>query len=133
MRQSFGQQILLIILGLIIIYGLWILLNNVALPRISPYKISASKAKSLINNNYVDVVIDVRTVGEVKQTGKLPGAVNIPIDNLEYVVPNTYPDKNTRILVYCRKGIRAKKATEKLRSMGYNSVYFITDSYESLI
>lgn len=133
MRVTLAGQLFLILIGLVIIYGLWIVLNNVAVPRMSPYKISSSKAKALINNNYVDVVIDVRTPQEIKQTGAYPGSVNIPLDNLSAVVSYTYPIKTTRILIYCRKGIRANKATELLRSMGYTSVYFITDSYEDLM
>jgi len=132
-RIGLAEQLLLIALGLVIIYGLWTVLSNVAIPRMSPYKITASKAKALINNNYVDVVIDVRTPEEIKMTGALPNSVNIPLKNLELVVPNTYPDKTTNILVYCRKGIRANKATDKLRSLGYTNVYFITDSYEELM
>lgn len=133
MRLTLAGQLFLILIGLVIIYGLWLVLNNVAVPRMSPYKISSSKAKALINNNYVDVVIDVRTPQEIKQTGSYPGSVNVPIDSLSAVVSNTYPIKTTRILIYCRKGIRANKATELLRSMGYTSVYFITDSYEDLM
>jgi rhodanese-related sulfurtransferase len=133
MRLSLGQQVILIILGLIIIYGLFMTLNNVVVPRMNPYRISSQKAKSLINNNYIDLVIDVRPPSEVKQTGALPISVNIPIDSLEYVVPNTYPDRTANILIYCRKGIRANQATNKLRSLGYKNVYFITDTYESLL
>lgn len=133
MRSSLVQLVLLIILGLVIIYGLWILINSIALPRISPYRISTSKAKFLLNNNYVDVVIDVRTPEEIKLTGSLPSSINIPLKNLNFVVPNTYPDKNTRILVYCRKGIRANEATQILRSLGYSNVFFITESYENLL
>ena len=133
MRLSLAQQIVLIILGLIIIYGLYITLNNVVVPRINPYRITATKAKSLMNNNYIDLVIDVRTPVEVKQIGALPSSVNIPIDSLEYVVPNTYPNRTANILIYCRRGIRASQATNKLRSLGYKNVYFITDSYESLL
>lgn len=134
MRLTLGQQIILIILGLIIIYGLWLVLNNVGiLPRMSPYKISLEKAKALMNNNYIDLIIDVRSPQEIKQTGKLPNSVNIPLDSLEYVVPNTYPDKTMNILIYCRRGIRANKATEKLRAIGYKNVYFITESYENLL
>ena len=133
MRLSTSQKIILIILGLIIIYGLWLTLNNVAVPRVSPYRITAEKAKSLINNNYVDLIIDVRTPQEIQQTGKLPGSINIPLDSLEYVVPTTYPNRTANILIYCRKGIRSNKATNKLRSLGYKNVYFITDTYESLL
>jgi phage shock protein E len=133
MRVSLAVQLFLIFIGLIIIYGLWTVINNVALPNLSPNKVTLSKAKSLINNNYVDVVIDVRTPQEIKQTGAYPGSVNIPFDSLSYVIPNTYPDKTTRILIYCRTGKRANKATELLRSMGYTSVYFITESYDNLM
>lgn len=133
MRLSLAQQVILIVLGLVIIYGLYMTLNNVVVPRMNPYRISGEKAKSLMNNNYIDLVIDVRTPAEVKQTGTLPSSVNIPIDSLEYVVPNTYPDRTANILIYCRKGIRASKATDKLRALGYKNVYFITDSYETLL
>lgn len=33
------------------------------------------------------------------------------------------PDKNAVLLVYCRTGIRAKDASQKLANLGYKNVY----------
>lgn len=55
----------------------------------------------------------------------IPGSINIPMDELENVVPTVFPDKEQTIIVYCaNKGCQASpNAARKLEEMGYENVY----------
>lgn len=97
----------------------------------SPLKISAEDAKQAIFDRKVDVVLDVRTNIEYN-IGHYPEAVHIPTAELKQKVRKAIPNKNTRILVYCNTGQRARMAAETLQNMGYKNVRYITGPYWSL-
>lgn len=56
----------------------------------------------------------------------IPGSVNIPVDDdFEDKIKQRYPDKDTKIVVYCAsfECKASPKAAEKLDEMGYTDVY----------
>jgi NADPH-dependent 2,4-dienoyl-CoA reductase/sulfur reductase-like enzyme/rhodanese-related sulfurtransferase len=63
-------------------------------------------------------ILDVRSVGEVER-GTLPGAINIPIDEIRERKEELPSGK---ILVTCQVGQRGHAATRLLREMGYEAV-----------
>jgi len=63
-------------------------------------------------------IVDVRSVGEVDR-GTLPGAVNIPIDEIRERKEELPAGK---LLVTCQVGQRGHAATRLLREMGYDAV-----------
>ena len=98
----------------------------------SPLRISSERAKYLIKNNEIDLVLDVRTDGERKTLGFYPGSVHIQSADLEKHMPTLHPDKKIRILAYCNTGHRARIATEKLHELGYTNSVYISSHYGSL-
>lgn len=73
-----------------------------------------SELDSIISeNNYI--VLDVRTKEEYV-SGHVIDSLNIPYDEIN---ENTNLDKSKTILVYCRSGVRSKKAKDTLVSLGY--------------
>lgn len=64
------------------------------------------------------IIIDVRRVDEY-QSGHIPGAINIPLDELESA---QLPDKEETIYLYCRTGNRSGKAAKILADMGYEHI-----------
>lgn len=73
-----------------------------------------SELDSIISeNNYI--VLDVRTKEEY-DSGHVIDSLNIPYDEIN---ENTNLDKSKTILVYCRSGVRSKKAKDTLVSLGY--------------
>ena len=68
------------------------------------------------------VLLDVRTPSEYKQV-RIEGARLIPVDELDSRVAEELPDKNILILVYCHSGMRAERAAEMLKQMGYENVF----------
>lgn len=63
------------------------------------------------------VILDVRTPEEFSQ-GHVPGAVNLPLDQIETIEL----DQNTPLFVYCHSGARSSSAAAILRNKGYLSV-----------
>ncbi len=76
------------------------------------------------------VIIDVRTISEYA-TGYIENAINIPLDKIS-TVEDSVPDKNKKVIVYCKTGNRSKQAAEQLIKMGYKNVYDMKglDSWE---
>lgn len=99
----------------------------------SPYRISSKEARRLIQQNQLDLILDVRTTAERNLLGVYPGSVHLPSADLEARMPNEYPNKDTRILVYCNTGHRARRATDILHALGYTNARYISSSYTTLV
>ena len=84
-------------------------------------KITAEEAKEIIDTQEV-IILDVRTKEEFKEK-HIEGALLIPDYELEKLAKSKPPDKNKKILVYCRSGNRSKSAARLLIDMGYTDVY----------
>ena len=99
------------------------------LPRPHPGEIVGDEFMNIVNNKPQDkLILDVRTAAETAG-GMLPGAVNIPVDELSSRV-NQLP-KNKEIITHCRTGLRAEMAYNILRNAGYNA-RFLNDKVEIL-
>ncbi|MBZ3905693.1 rhodanese-like domain-containing protein [Streptomyces griseiscabiei] len=61
-------------------------------------------------------VVDVRTPGEYA-SGHVPGALNIPLDQLEHALP-ALRESGAELLVVCRSGARSAKACALLARHG---------------
>uniref|UniRef100_UPI0005A5D32B rhodanese-like domain-containing protein n=1 Tax=Vibrio diazotrophicus TaxID=685 RepID=UPI0005A5D32B len=64
------------------------------------------------------LLLDVRNPGEL-QNGYLPGAVNIPVDQLRQRM-NELP-KDKEIVIYCQVGLRGNMAYRQLVNNGYKA------------
>lgn len=84
-------------------------------------KITAEEAKEMIDTQEV-IILDVRTQEEFKEK-HIEDALLIPDYELEKLAESKLPDKNKKILVYCRSGNRSKSSARLLIDMGYTNVY----------
>jgi rhodanese-related sulfurtransferase len=66
-------------------------------------------------------VVDVRTPDEFAQ-GHVPGAVNVPFDEIEQRREELGPP-STPLILYCHSGRRADLAIATLRAHGYDRLY----------
>jgi rhodanese-related sulfurtransferase len=67
------------------------------------------------------IVLDVRTPAEFA-SGRVPGARNVPIDQLAARLDTIAPSREVEIVVYCERGPRAAKAQSTLTSAGFTNV-----------
>lgn len=79
--------------------------------------ISSSEAEALYREGEV-LFLDVREPAEFEK-GHIPGAVNIPMKQVAQKISQTAPDKESRILIYCRSGRRSALVTADLMKAGY--------------
>ena len=91
----------------------WIFANFVS--------IDAKQAIHLLDNDDNVTLLDVRTIEEYKE-GHLRDATLIPVQALSDNLGMLRPDKNKKILVYCRTGSRSVSASRILEENGFTPI-----------
>ncbi|MCI6115065.1 MAG: rhodanese-like domain-containing protein [Spirochaetales bacterium] len=79
------------------------------------------EAKALMKETEGYILLDVRTKEEY-ESGYIPGAINIPLSDINENVVSSLPDKSQMILVYCRSDNRSRQASDKLSKLGYTNI-----------
>ena len=74
--------------------------------------------------NIKNILLDVRTPEEFAE-GHVPGAVNIDVKNPNFEEEIQKLDTKKNYFIYCKSGVRAKLATDKMQEKGFkNAVNF---------
>ncbi len=73
-------------------------------------------------------IVDVRTAGEF-QMGRIPGAINVPVDQLEAAAPSW--DREAKYVVYCATGSRSVAAVETMRALGFKNIAHLSAGIQS--
>jgi len=68
------------------------------------------------------ILIDVRTPEEYGG-GHINKSINIPIQIFEEEIKAKNYSKDSFVVVYCKSGVRSKKAAQILDSLGFTNVY----------
>ncbi len=84
-------------------------------------RITMEDAKWYMSKRDDYTIVDVRTPSEFRE-GHIPNAINVPNENIGNTELRQLPDKDRKLLVYCRSGRRSKEAAEKLAKLGYTKV-----------
>ena len=84
-------------------------------------QISMDKAVKMMRDEKDYIILDVRRPDEFAE-GHIPGAINVPNEEIGTAEIAELPDKSQMILVYCRSGRRSKEASEKLVKLGYTNI-----------
>jgi rhodanese-related sulfurtransferase len=85
----------------------------------APTIVDARRARELVAAGVK--VVDVRTPAEF-EAGHIPGALNIPFEQIERRAAEIGPP-STPVLLYCRSGRRSGIAGEALRQVGFTKQY----------
>ena len=84
-------------------------------------QISMDKAVKMMKDEKNYIILDVRRPDEYAE-GHIPGAINVPNEEIGTAEIPELPDKSQLILVYCRSGRRSKEAAGKLVKLGYTNI-----------
>jgi len=84
-------------------------------------QISMAEAKEIMSTEKEYILLDARTHEEYAD-GHIPGAICVPNETIGTEPPVELPDKEKKILVYCRSGNRSRQAAAKLAAMGYSNI-----------
>ena len=91
----------------------------VYLPKPGPGEIIGDEFMNIVNSQPEDkIILDVRALAETSD-GKIQGAVNIPLDDLQGSLGKLAKDKE--IIVHCATGMRAQMAYSALKNAGYKA------------
>ena len=67
-----------------------------------------------------NVLLDVRTPEEFAE-GHVPGAINIDVKNNNFTDEISKLDTKNNYYIYCKSGVRAKLATDKMQEKGFKN------------
>ena len=84
-------------------------------------KISMSEGLARMESDENYILLDVRRADEF-ESGHIPGAVNLPNEEIGTEEIPSLPDKAQTIYIYCRSGNRSKQAADKLLALGYTNL-----------
>ncbi|ETX04725.1 MAG: hypothetical protein ETSY2_27175 [Candidatus Entotheonella gemina] len=84
-------------------------------------QISQQELLQRIESKQEMLLIDVRTAGEFRM-GRVPGAVNIPLNELAERLGEVRPHPDTGVILYCETGRRAGIAERMLRDAGLDNI-----------
>lgn len=76
------------------------------------------------------VLIDVREDNEFN-TGHAAGAKHMGRGIIERDIVQTFPDKDTELILYCGGGFRSALAADNLQKMGYTNVWSMTGGWHA--
>lgn len=82
---------------------------------------SLSQAAEEAKSNADVKLVDVRTPEEFRM-GHVPGALNLPLDDLQ-AAGRLLADKNAQLYLYCASGARSAMAVGMLKRMGYANCF----------
>jgi len=104
-------------------------LVSLALPACAPTpdsEISAEELLSRMDGDDQPAILDVRTPEEY-EAGHVPGAINIPYDQVPSRLSELEDQKDQDIVVYCKSGRRAGIANEELTAAGFRVLHLQGD------
>ena len=84
-------------------------------------QISMDEAVKMMRDEKNYIILDVRRPDEFAE-GHIPGAINVPNEEIGTTDIAELPNKSQLILVYCRSGRRSKEASERLVKLGYTNI-----------
>ena len=84
-------------------------------------QISMDEAVKMMKDEKNYIILDVRRPDEYAE-GHIPGAINVPNEEIGTAEIAELPYKSQLILVYCRSGRRSKEAAGKLAKLGYTNI-----------
>ncbi|MDD3145461.1 MAG: rhodanese-like domain-containing protein [Candidatus Gracilibacteria bacterium] len=68
------------------------------------------------------ILIDLRTIGELEETGIIPGAKQIDFYSSDFKSYLNSLDKSNKYLIYCRSGNRSSQTLSLMEELGFKKV-----------
>ena len=90
----------------------------------APGPVSSEVLWSQIESSTATLIVDVRTPEEFAG-GHVPGAINVPIDDLQSRLAELAPHRQTGVVVYCERGPRAGYAVSILEQAGFSNIRYL--------
>jgi rhodanese-related sulfurtransferase len=87
--------------------------------------------KKMVENGEAAVLVDVREDHEFA-AGHVKGAVHLSKGTIERDVEAAYPEKDTKLILYCGGGFRSALVADNLQKMGYTEAISLDGGWRAL-
>jgi rhodanese-related sulfurtransferase len=87
-----------------------------------PERITIPDLQTKMKSAKKTLIVDVRTPKEIQETGAVPNAVHVPVDQIDTRLGD-FP-KSGEIVFYCGGGGRASRAAQALWNAGHRNVFY---------
>lgn len=94
-------------------------------------EIDIEEYKRLRESGKAGQLVDVREDHEW-MLAHAAGAVHLSKGIIERDIETAFPDKNTKLILYCGGGFRSALATDNLRKMGYTNVLSLDGGWRAI-
>ncbi len=94
-------------------------------------EIDIEEYKRLLEAGGAGQLVDVREDHEW-ETAHAAGAIHLSKGIIERDVEKTFPDKNTKLVLYCGGGYRSALATDNIQKMGYTNVISLDGGWRAI-
>jgi rhodanese-related sulfurtransferase len=91
-------------------------------------EVSVAETLDRITQNAI--LIDVREDNEF-DAGHAKGSIHLGRGIIERDIVQTYPDKNTELILYCGGGFRSALSADMLQKMGYTNVWSMAGGWSA--
>jgi sulfur-carrier protein adenylyltransferase/sulfurtransferase len=97
-------------------------------PKPQVREIDVADARQLLDSAEAPVLVDVRERNEWNQ-GHIPGAVLIPLGELESRIAEAAPDRSRPVILYCASGRRSAVGAQRLEELGYDEAVNVAGGF----
>jgi rhodanese-related sulfurtransferase len=95
------------------------------------HEIDIEEYKRLREKGEAGVLVDVREDSEW-DSAHAAGAVHLSKGTIERDIETTYPDKQTKLVLYCGGGFRSALAADNLQKMGYANIISLDGGWRAI-
>jgi rhodanese-related sulfurtransferase len=94
-------------------------------------EIDIEEYKRLVAAGEAGQLVDVREDNEW-EAAHAAGAVHLSKGTIERDIEKTFPDKQTKLVLYCGGGYRSALATDNLQKMGYTNAISLDGGWRAI-
>ena len=94
-------------------------------------EIDIAEYKRLLETDEAGQLVDVREDSEWN-AAHAAGAVHLSKGTIERDIEKTFPEKDTKLILYCGGGFRSALATDNLQKMGYTDVISLDGGWRAI-
>jgi rhodanese-related sulfurtransferase len=94
-------------------------------------EVDIEEYKRLLAAGEAGQLVDVREDHEW-EANHARGAIHLSKGIIERDIETTFPDKNTKLILYCGGGYRSALATDNIQKMGYRNVLSLDGGWRAI-
>jgi rhodanese-related sulfurtransferase len=95
------------------------------------HEIDIEEYKRMLAAGDAGQLVDVREDSEW-QAAHAAGAIHLSKGIIERDIEKTFPDKDTKLVLYCGGGFRSALATDNLQKMGYRNILSLDGGWRAI-